>query len=427
MKNKNTFLYTPEEVNAAISFEDFELAVKTAKKAFRGKRKILMQFRDLFTFYASIAAAQEAKISLYLCPPAFDDRKMQALAKKLQGVVYRGGEEYEHDFDGRGEESSIPYLGIFTSATSGEPKLALLRWDAIQYSSRFVPEDLRGQTWLLSYSPWSYAGLQVFFSARIGGGSIYRRTHSFPKICSDIVDVGVTIISATPTFWKMLISAWPRDSAPPSLLQATVGGEIVDQSVIDMIDAFFKPRRLTHIYASTEAGTAIVVSDRSAGFPVSWLQKQKRSGMKFKIVDNELYIHSSVGMDKYSDDKDSEDEEEWIHTGDLVEERMGRVYFLGRKDARINIGGRKVCPEEVESALNSLEEIEDSLVYEKKSPIVGSLIAADVIIKNAGRFEAVEIKKRLKTILEEYKIPQVIRRVEHFATSNNGKKIRRPA
>lgn len=422
MKNKDIFLYTPEMPLSLVSFEKFFLAVEKKKQLFKFYHTILLQTQNLLTFYSSIIAAKELDISLYLCPITFDNQKMLDLAKKWNAVIYFGNNEIETPFELN--EKKVPYLGIFTSATTGEPKMALLRWGAIEYSSKFVPPELHQQTWLLSYAPWSYAGLQVFFAAWHSGGSIYHRNKSFKEIGEEVVGYGITIISATPTFWKLLISAWPSGLEPLHLLQATVGGEIVDQAAINLIDNFFQPRHLTHIYASTEAGTAIVVSDRMAGFPVALLQKQAQNGLKLRIVDHELQIWSPVGMDRYIEGNSPKVDENWLQTGDLVEVKNNRVYFLGRKDGRINIGGRKVCPEEIEQALNSLEEIEDSLVYEKKSPLVGSIVAADVLIKNPEHFKPGDIKKRLQNLLEGYKIPQIIRRVEYFATSNAGKKIR---
>ncbi len=412
------FLYLPEKT---ISLKVFEETLAATKNLFKTHRTILVKSKNLLNLYASILAAKDLGISLYVCPSSLSDEQVKKLAINWSGSVYFGEKSVETLIEEK--ENKIPYLGIFTSATTGEPKIALHRWESIESSSHFVPQELHRQKWLLSYAPWGYAGLQVFFSAWNSHGSIYFRAVQFKDICQDIVKYSVTVVSATPTFWKMLIGAWPPDLKVPSLLQATLGGEIVDQSIIDLIDAFFHPRHLTHIYASTEAGTAIIVSDRLAGFPLSALEKHSKNGVKLRIIEDELQVLSSVGMENYAEEAQPKIGE-WIKTGDLVQKKEGRVYFLGRTDGRINIAGRKVCPEEVEQALNSLDYVEDCLVYEKKSPIVGNLIAADVVIKDSEQFNPIEIKQKLKKLLEEYKIPHIIRRVDHFAISSTGKKIR---
>lgn len=416
---RDSFLYLR---NQTVSLKEFKEALSATERLFASHSTILVKSENLLILYASILAAKALKISLYVCPSSLSDTQIKDLAIKWKGSYYLGGTAVESAVVEKKNEN--PSLGIFTSGTTGEPKIVLHRWEAIESSSHFVPPELHRQTWLLSYSPWSYAGLQVFFSAWNSQGSIYYRAEHFKDICLDMVKYAVTVVSATPTFWKMLIGAWPEGLRIPSLLQATLGGEIVDQSVIDLINGFFHPRHLTHIYASTEAGTAIVVSDNVAGFPVSILEKSGKNGVRLRIVDDELQILSPVGMETYAGEVHSK-REDWIKTGDLVQIRHDRVYFLGRTDGRINIGGRKVCPEEVEQALNSLEEVDDCLVYEKKSPIVGSLIAADVVIKGSEQFNPMEIKQKLKNLLEEYKLPHLIRRVDHFAISSTGKKIRK--
>jgi acyl-CoA synthetase (AMP-forming)/AMP-acid ligase II len=83
-----------------------------------------------------------------------------------------------------------------------------------------------------------------------------------------------------------------------------------------------------------------------------------------------------------------------------------------------------VLPEEVESALMQFKEIKDCVAYEKKNPIVGSLLAADIILQPNSKLSVAEIKAKLGSIFPEYKIPQFYRFVDEIKISENGKKIR---
>lgn len=413
----NDFLLLP---NWQLSYSDFQQMIKAREADFQSHTSVMVKSSKIDLIFSSLIAAQNLNISLYLCPPSFQD---SSLLFEKWGISLLIGEE-TINVPSSGMQSQVPHLGIFTSGTMGEPKIALHRWEAITTAAHFVPPVLQGQTWLLSYAPWSYAGLQVFFSAFNNKGAIYYGDNRFEQICRDMVKYKISIVSATPTFWRMLIAAWPPELAKSNLLQATLGGEIVDQAIIDLINSFFHPKHLTHIYASTEAGSAIAVSDRKAGFPAEFLKKKTKSGIQLRISqENELEVLSHVGMDYYADKSSSNSA--WLATGDLVEQKGDRIYFIGRKDGRINSGGRKVSPEEIEQAINSLEGIEDCLVYEKKSPIVGSLIVAEVVTRGA-EFDPGKIKEQLKKNLEHYKIPHIIQKVDHFAISNAGKKIRKP-
>ena len=46
------------------------------------------------------------------------------------------------------------------------------------------------------------------------------------------------------------------------------------------------------------------------------------------------------------------DSEGFVDTGDMVELRGDRYYFVGRRGGIINIGGLKVHPEEIEAVIN---------------------------------------------------------------------------
>ena len=200
-------------------------------------------------------------------------------------------------------EAVDPGLTIFTSGTTGAPKAVLHSWESISASGCFIPERLSGRSWYLAYDPASYAGLQVYFSAMASNGRLVVPCAKcdFTHHAERIVASGVDVISATPTWWRMLMAGWPPDLEKPSLHQATLGGEPVDQAILDMIQNFFRPEHLTHIYATSESGTAIVVSDRKAGFPICMLNNSR--DVMLRIVDQILEIRSPYGMVGYMEDR----------------------------------------------------------------------------------------------------------------------------
>jgi acyl-coenzyme A synthetase/AMP-(fatty) acid ligase len=375
----------------------------------------------------SLHLCEQLNLSLYLCHSFFLESEVKDYFKKYNiDLLVGGGNNDALDYtENVCHAKSMDEAGIhiFTTGTTGSPKLAQHSWNSISRAARHVSKRLRGKRWLMAYSVTGYAGLQVFFSASKSNGSLVFVTQKdFEQVCKYIVKNKVNIISATPTFWRMLINAWPDSLDVPQLDQVTLGGEIVTQDIIDLCDNLFSPKRLTHIYASTEAGSAIAVSDKKAGFPVDFLEDER--AIKLRINQNVLEINSPGRMKGYVGSNSLPVDGEWITTGDLVEEKNGRVYFIGRNDSRINIGGSKVLPEEVESALMQFKEIKDCVAYEKKNPIVGSLLAADIILQPNSKLSVAEIKAKLGSIFPEYKIPQFYRFVDEIKISENGKKIR---
>ena len=111
------------------------------------------------------------------------------------------------------------------------------------------------------------------------------------------------------------------------------------------------------------------------------------------------------------------DDEGFVDTGDMVELRGDRYYFLGRRSGVINVGGLKVYPEEVEAAINRHPAVRMSMVRAKKSPITGALVVADVVLQgepdsdNARR----EILELCHQSLPSHKVPAAIRFVPALA------------
>ena len=117
-------------------------------------------------------------------------------------------------------------------------------------------------------------------------------------------------------------------------------------------------------------------------------------------------------------------EDGWLMTGDLVEQVGDRVYFSGRQDTMLNVGGAKVRPEEVEEVLFSFTEIADARVYGVRNPITGVVLAAD-IVANPGVDVAglkTTLPANLRARLESYKVPRIFNFVSCIAVSAAGKK-----
>lgn len=406
---------------AELNAEVLKLSDRLAK--FPSAAIVAVQSADPLLNSLALLASEKSQRSLVFFRPGFEKTFVEDQIEKLQVSACLTGkwDSYVvHETKFSGSFWRETHVGIYTSGTTGLPKLAWHSLGNLKAPSHHVPERLRGKKWMTSYNPTAYAGIQVFFAALASGGSL-----AFPgSLLSDhpqfLVDQKVEVLSATPTYWKMLIQSWPASLPQPRLLQASLGGEAVRQDVLDAIQKSFSPDKITHIYASTEAGTAIVVSDGREGFPVS--EFDRAGAVRVRVQEGYLEIATQKGMQGYAGQKG--DPATWYRTPDRVEIRGDRAYFLGREDGIINVGGNKVSPEEVELILNSMDPIQDSHVYGKSSPITGMILCADLVIRSGSEFQAEAIKGKLKERLPAYQIPRVLKVVEKIRMSENGKKIR---
>jgi acyl-coenzyme A synthetase/AMP-(fatty) acid ligase len=207
-----------------------------------------------------------------------------------------------------------------------------------------------------------------------------------------------------------------------------LSGEIADQAVLDGLGHAFPSASIGHAYASTEAGVGFAVNDGKEGFPAS-LVGVNRDGVEMKVADGSLRIrsrqtaHAYVGHDVAA----LCDGDGFVDTGDMVELRGDRYYFVGRRGGIINIGGLKVHPEEIEAVINRHPDVRMSRARSRKSPITGAIVVAEIVL--AGGSDAVrnEILSNCRASLAPHKVPATIRVVENLDVTPAGKLARADA
>src|SRR5262249_29532913 len=144
---------------------------------------------------------------------------------------------------------------------------------------------------------------------------------------------------------------------------------------LDNLAATYPGARVGHAYASTEAGVGFDVNDGLAGFPANMIGRLP-SGVEMKVEDGTLRIRSNRTALRYVGGAAAAlaEPDGFVDTGDMVELRDGRYFFVGRRNGVINVGGLKVHPEEVEAVINRHPQVRMSLVRSRQNPITGALV-----------------------------------------------------
>jgi acyl-coenzyme A synthetase/AMP-(fatty) acid ligase len=206
-----------------------------------------------------------------------------------------------------------------------------------------------------------------------------------------------------------------------------LSGEIVDQGLLDKLGSVYQPASLVHAFASTEAGVAFEVTDRRAGFPVAFLGQHE--SVELKVEGGSLHVRSPRTAQRYLGNDEPITRDGWVDTGDLLDRRDDRLYFLGRRGGVINVGGLKVHPEEVEAVINTHPRVLMSRVRGRRSAITGGLVVAEVMARqdvSPGRDRTLEgeILELCHRSLPPYKVPAQIRLVGSLDVSASGKMVR---
>jgi len=309
-----------------------------------------------------------------------------------------------------GINKSTAKIILFTSGTTGQPK-------EIKHSLSNLIREVRigkkfeDNVWAFAYNPTHMAGLQVLFQAFLNANSLYDVfEHPKDEVVKILGKYGITNISATPTFYRLLV---PMKHSVLSLRNVSLGGEKSDANLHQRIKESFPNAKILNIYASTEAGTLFSTSGK-------YFKIVSDKSELVKIVEGELLIHKDLLGEV---NKNEGNIETWYKTGDLVEivnAKTNEFIFTSRKNEMINVGGNKVNPSEIEAVIDSIEGIEKAFIYGKPNSILGNMLYARVQLKNKDLTE-IQIKRILNSKLDNFQIPRRIEFVESLSLTRTGK------
>lgn len=307
-------------------------------------------------------------------------------------------------------QKSTSEITIFTSGTTGQPKKVIHSISTLRRSVR-LGERYQGQIWVYAYNPTHMAGLQVFFQAFENLNALVNVFNkSRVEVYHEITDKKITHISATPTFYRLLL---PYEQEYSTVIRVTLGGEKSDRHLYDSIKKIFPNAKINNVYASTEAGSLFAAKGDCFQIPEAVRDM-------FKVEDDELLIHKSL----LGSSESFKFSGEFYHSGDLIEwvdKESGLFFFKSRKNELINVGGYKVNPGEVENVILAMDGILNVYVYGKFNSILGNVLCVDVQLEKGSELTELDIKKCLASQLQDFKIPRRIRFVETIELTRTGK------
>jgi acyl-coenzyme A synthetase/AMP-(fatty) acid ligase len=403
-------------------------------------RSIVLSVRDMAKVAAALIDLDGCARRILLVPPGWESWRLQAAASDAEANAI----VCDDDEDAGGPSSAeltvacrlplqplrSPRVANFetewilpTSGTTGAPKL-------VRHSLRTLMgaiDDAPLQQWATFYDIRRYGGLQIFLRALSGRGSLMLGTEgeSLSSLLARLGDAKISHISGTPTHWRKVLISGEGARIDPEYVR--LSGEIADNAILDALRALYPRARIEHAYASTEAGVVFVVGDGEAGFPASWIGSHGL--VQSKIVDGTIHVRSSrCGRGFLGKDSGAlTDRDGFVDTGDMVERRDDRYYFVGRRGGIINVGGVKVHPEEVETTLNAHEIVRASRVFARTSPITGAVVFADVVLREDCMADAASERALLAACRERlapHMVPAGLRFVADLPMTKGGKLAR---
>lgn len=319
-----------------------------------------------------------------------------------------------HEVGGLTETARLPHADtewyLPTSGTTGRPKLIPHTLASLTKTVKTDQKKGLMLKWGSLYAISRFAGLQVFLQSVLGGATLVlqHQDDQLDLVLERFVRFGVNAVSGTPTQWRKMLMSPVADQL--QLKVVTLGGEIATQDTLDALHAKYPAAKISHVYASTEAGVGFSVSDEREGFPSEWLDDPRRA----------MAIDPGTGELLFANGK--------IRSGDVVVKRGSRLFFSGRINGAINVGGNKVMPERVETVLLSHPDVVAALVWGKQSAMTGNLVMADVVLRSnvVDRTKrAQELSAHCGKLLQRHEVPALFNFVPELNMNSSGKVVRR--
>lgn len=314
-----------------------------------------------------------------------------------------------------------PAYIILTSGTTGKPKGTVVGHDGIcnVMEAQIEAFQLNGS----SRSYWMHG---IAFDASIsdvgtvllsGGTLVIDNAIRYEQLCRKWHDNKITHVDIPPALLPHLS---PSD-APECLKVFIIGGQVADAGSVRM---WCERVRVVNVYGPTEATicTSLCVCDRQ------WFHAligQPISGIVYSIdeLSGELLITGDGVAFGYYGQSELSSERFTVnrgirtfHTRDQVRRlEDGSIEFLGRLDRQFKLHGKLICPEEIETRINTLAGVSHSVVLKHAERM--HLVAC---VETQSVKQSLIIEYLEKT-LPRWMIPSEWLMVEKLPVSKNGK------
>ena len=266
--------------------------------------------------------------------------------------------------------------------------------------------------------------LNVFGS---GGTLVIPKSRNPQDILCAMQNYKVEILPTSPTLLRLLLMSEIEQFDLSALKLVVYGSEKMPDSLLYALS-----QKMPNVRFKQSFGTSETNAIKTKSLPNS--DYFKFVNTDYKIIDNELYLKSKTQTLGYLNaDNSAFDKEGYFATGDLVEilNINGEEYLriLGRTKEVINVGGKKVLPQEVENVILELPFIKDCLVYGESNAITGQSVGVKIVENNAECKNNIKLKKQIRLFCKDklapFKIPSKVQIVENLAITERFKKVRK--
>lgn len=326
-------------------------------------------------------------------------------------------------------DSDIAYI-IFTSGSTGEPKgVPISRGNLKAFITRLLLKTdslniCKGGT-VLNQAKFSFdlSVADLYFSL-CTGSTLYALTSCEQKepqlMINSLIKSEATLAVMTPTFAKycLCLPEFNKENIR-NIKTIFFCGEILEPKTVRKLFDRFPDIRIINAYGPTEATCAVCCSEITKEM-FDWnilpVGKTGNSTCEISVDNDEIVL---CGESVFSGYLGKNKITLPYRTGDRGKIENGYIYCLGRKHGYIKYKGHRIEPDEIRSALNSIDGIEQcSVNVIKNSSEIVTGITATVVSSSLNEND---IKNILKHTLPDYMIPKTVIVKNKVGFNENGK------
>jgi fatty-acyl-CoA synthase len=344
--------------------------------------------------------------------------------------------------DGRNPHTdfSAPLLIVYTSGTTGRPKGAVLRQEALLWNAAMSQHmhDLTARDHVLTVLPLFHVGglnIQTTPALQLGA-TVTLHARFAPGATLDAIAADrPSLIVLVPTTIQALIEhpGWAETDLS-SLRAVTTGSTQVPQPLIDAVTARGVP--VLQVYGSTETSPIAVYTRRGGD-----LRRPGSTGLpglacEARIVDEagrevphgergEVVVRGPNVLFEYWGNAAATAEalrEGWFHTGDIgTRDADGYFYIHDRKNNVIISGAENIYPAEIERVLAHHPAVAEAAVVGRADAKWQEVPVAFVVRRPGVAADADALRRHVAEHLARFKVPREIIFVDSLPKNALGK------
>jgi long-chain acyl-CoA synthetase len=329
---------------------------------------------------------------------------------------------------------------LYTTGTTGRKKGVVLTQDNILAAARNIaafvgngPEDLEVVPLPLSHS----FGLGRLRCLALTGNTLLLEpgVRTGAQLLARILDSRATGLALVPAGFDILrrVTGDMLGRAREHLRYIEIGSATMKQGTREWLTRLLPRTRICHHYGLTEASRA-AFADYHADVHKPGTVGRAAPNVEIVVCGEdgrplapgeagEVVVSGGMVMREYWKQPELTRQAfcaSGFKTGDIgYLDGEGYLYLLGRRGDLINVGGRKVAPDEIEELLCQLDGVHDAGCVAQPDELLGECVKAYLVAdREIGRLELAGF---LRSRVEEWKIPQAVERIERIPRTSSGK------